>query len=284
MNSLSVRKLQELFAQRSHRITEVFLQKTQIFYVLLFCEKYRNFFMVDLRSLPLHYDETSREYYVTNIYETELPNINIESISSLYSFKESQVSPPAYISAQLQKERLQRVHFNMSSYMKLAYFVSTYLIQNDVTYQIENVRYSEHFGIYSVSIDDYYVHHSTISQDLFRKYNELFDFVYSNIVRQSSSLSSLFKNVKSIQSSTNMMKGRLESFQKYSHMSASIYQRVYSRKHLHSMLIHVIDILFLIFRSQTEFVLKTEDKYYSITFHTNNILERLQEQPRMDPI
>ena len=181
MNSLSVRKLQELFAQRSHRITEVFLEKTQILYVLLFCEKYRNFFMVDLRSLPLHYDEATREYHVTNIHETELPEINWDALSSLYSFKESQVTPPSYVSAQLQKERLQRVHFHVSSYMRLAYFVSTYLLQPEVIFQIENVRYSEHFAIYSVSIDDYYVHHSTISQDLSRKYNELFDFVYGNI-------------------------------------------------------------------------------------------------------
>ncbi len=284
MNSLSVRKLQELFAQRSHRITEVFLQKNQILYVLLFCEKYRNFFMVDLRSLPLHNDENCRDYHVTNIYETELPEINWDALSSLYSFKESQVTPPSYISAMLQKERLQRVHFHISSYMKLAYFVSTYLLQPEVIFQIENVRYSEHFAIYSVSIDDYYVHHSTISQDLFRKYNELFDFVYSNIMKQSSSLNGLFKNIKSIQTSINTMKTRLESFQRYTHISSSIYQRVYSRKHLQSMLIHVIDMLFLIFRAQTEFVLKTEDKYYSLTFHTNSILECLQDQSSMNPI
>lgn len=284
MNSLSVRKLRDLFSQRSHRITEIFIQDTQIFYVLLFCEKYRNFFMVDLRSLPLHYDETTREYHVTNIHETELPDINWDALSSLYSFKESQVTPPSYVSAQLQKERLQRVHFHISSYMRLAYFVSTYLLQPEVIFQIQNVRYSEHFAIYSVSIDDYYVHHSTISQDLSRKYSELFDFVYGNIMRQSSSLNNLFKNVKSIQSSINTMKTHLEMFQKYTHMSASIYQRVHLKKHLHSMLIHVIDILFLIFRAQTEFVLKTEDKYYSLTFHTNSILECLQDQSAMNPI
>jgi hypothetical protein len=240
--------------------------------------------MVDLRSLPLHNDENCRDYHITNIYETDLPEINWDALSSLYSFKESQVTPPAYVAAMLQKERLQRVHFHMSSYMRLTYFVSTYLLQPEVVFQIENVRYSEHFAIYSVSIDDYYVHHSTISQDLFRKYNELFDFVYSNIMKQSSSLNGLFKNIKSIQTSINNMKSRLDSFQRYTHISSSIYQRVYSRKHLQSMLIHVIDMLFLIFRAQTEFVLKTEEKYYSLTFHTNCILECLQDQSSMNPI
>ena len=62
MNTLSIKKLQELLHQNSHRIIDVFIYKNNVLYLLILCEKYRHFFILDLKSLPILYIENDEKF------------------------------------------------------------------------------------------------------------------------------------------------------------------------------------------------------------------------------
>lgn len=281
MNTLSIRKLHELLDHQQHRIVEIFTTKSQIHYALCFCQQYRNFFMIDLHTLPMLYDpsdDKSDEYLVTQIHSTSLPDFDLDVISQLYSLDKSIPLPDSF-SIILQKQRMSKIPVHAHTYFKLLFYASTCIFHEDHVFQVEHVRYNESFTLYCVSIDDYYIHQSTLSRDLFKKYEDLFDFMHSNINRQSQVLTLLFRNAKLIQQTCNEMTTRLEKMQKYNHFVSSLYQRVAGRQHLSRILVRIIEVMFTIFRVQAEYLMNVERKYFTLTFHSHCVIDAMMSTP-----
>lgn len=277
MNTLSIRKLHELLQQQHHRVMELYTTRSQIQFVLVFCEQYRNFFMIDLRALPMLADERLEEYTITPIHETTLSDIGMETLSGLYSVEKNNESIPPHFFPLLQKQRMCKIPIHAQSYMKLAFYASSCIFHLDSTFQIEHVRYTENFSVYCVSVDDYYIHQTTLSRDLFKKYEDLFQFMQTSIHRQSNVLSLLFKNTKLVQHTSEAMSLRLEKMQKYTHVTSSLYQRVQSKPHLSNILPRIIDIMWNVFRIQSEYLLQVEQQYFTLTFHTQCILDAMEK-------
>lgn len=271
MNTLSVRKLQELLYQQRHKVIESFVCEKQIYYVLVLCEKYRNFFMIDLTSLPIPFEDRSDEYIVTPIHNTRLPELSYDAMSSLYSHHINDENIPKHFRLYLQKHRMDKVPFLIHSYLKLCFFGSTYMMYLDNVFQIEHVRHPQDFTIYCVSVDDYYIHQSTISQDLFNAFEKLFDFIQQNVVRQSNVLCHIFKNTTPITQSIQYMNQELAKFQRYSSIISSLYTRATLTKR-HSVLNMIIEIMYTIFRTLSEYLLHLEHKFYTLTVHSRMIL------------
>lgn len=280
MNTLSIRKLHELLYQQRHRIMELFVCQGQIQYIVAFCEHYRNFFMIDLRTLPMVYDDDkAQELAVTTMHPTTLPSLDMDHVSSMYAFRHDQsrasVLPP-YVVRMLQKERMDRVPFHMNSYMKLAYHACTYLMHLDTTFQLEHVRYPDDFAIYCVSVDDYYIHQSTLSHDLFKRYEQLFDFIIGNVARQSNVLMALFKNNRLVQHNLQVTTSTLEKYQRYVHLCSSLFQRASHQKRF-TLLNTIIEVMFSVHRAQFQYILQTEERVYTMTLHSQRIMEMLSE-------
>lgn len=275
MNTLSIRKLHDLLHQQHHRVVEIFTTKTHIQFVMCFCEQYRNFFMIDLSSLPMLADEKTDEYLITQIHNTALPTIGMEVISQLYTMEKTCGDVPPHFSVILQKERMAKISVHANSYFKLLFYGSTCLFHDNNVYQIEHVRYNEQFTMYCVSIDDYYIHQSTLSRDLFKKYEELFDFMRTNIQRQSNVLAMLFRNSKLVKQTCDEMTSQLEKMQKYNHFVSSMYQRVHGRNHLSKILSRIIEVVFTIYRVQSEYLLNVENKYFTLTFHSRCVIDAM---------
>lgn len=278
MNSLSIRKLQDLLQQQHHRVIEIFTTRTQIQYVLCFCEQYRNFFMIDLRSLPMLIDDYTDEILVTQIHSTSIPVIGIDAISHLYSMEKPNENIPPHLSILMQKERMSKIPVHANSYFKLAFYGSTCIFFLDDVYQVEHVRYNEQFTLYCVSIDDYYIHQSTLSRDLFKKYEELFEFMHSSIQRQSGVLVMLFRNTKLVKQTCDAMSSQLDKMQKYNHFVYSMYQRVHGRQHLAKIITRIIEVMFTIYRVQSEYLLDVERKYFTLTFHSRCVIDAMMSK------
>jgi hypothetical protein len=231
--------------------------------------------MIDLRSLPMLYDDSIQDFSVTSIVPSSLPDIGVDLISHLYTMDEQKVIPP-YFFPYIQHERISKIPFHVNSYLKMLIFSSNYMFHTHNTFQIEHIRHPETFGVYTVSVDDYYIHQSTLSEDLFKKYEEFFEFIHTNMIRESNVLSLLLKNASIVEKNIKHMNEQLEKYQRNSHYVSSIYQRVFSQKHLHSLLPKVIDVVFVIFRVQFQYLLSLENQYYSLTFHGRNILSNLK--------
>jgi len=274
MNTLSIPKLQELLYQQRHRIIELFVTKTQIQYLVVLCEHYRNFFMIDLRTLPMLYDEDRvQEFIITPIHSTSLPSFDTNEVLSSFYKNTSTTIPPHFI-ATLQKERMENIHFHINSYLKLVYYSSSYLFHIDSIFQIEHVRYPENFGMYCISVDDYYIHQSTLSHDLFKRYEQLSQFISQNVIRQSNILMTLFKKPALFQQTLVHMNNTLEKYQRYQHLISSIFQKItLSRKF--SIIPNVIEVMFLIYRHQFQYLLEMEHKFYTLTLHSSMILQSL---------
>jgi len=274
MNTLSIRKLHELLYQQHHRVVELFTTRTQIQYVLCFCEQYRNFFMIDLRSLPMLCDERTEDYVITQIHTTTLPNVGIEAISQMYSFEKNH-EIPSHLTVLLQKERMSNIPVHSNSYFKLLFYGSNCLFHGEEVFQIEHVRYHENFSVYCISVDDYYIHQSTLSRDLFKKYEELFEFMHTNIHRQANVLGILLRNTKLVKETCDDMICQLDKMQKYNHFVASLYQRVQGKPHLSKILSRVVEVMWTIYRVQSEYLLHVEKKYFTLTFHSRCIIDAL---------
>lgn len=275
MNTLSIRKLHELLQQQQHHVVELFTTRTQIQFVLVFCQQYRNFFMIDLRNLPMLSDDRTDECLITQIHETTLPDIGIETISQLYAMDRENGNVPPHFFPLLQKERMAKIPIHAHSYFKLAFYASTYIFHCDSVFQVEHVRYTESFSVYCVSVDDYYIHQSTLSKDLFKKYEELFEFMHTNIHRQANVLSMLFRNAKLVKQATDNMTQQLEKMQKYTHFTSSLYQRVHGHRHLHKILLRIVDVMWTVFRVQSQYLLDVEQQYFTLTFHSRCIIQAL---------
>ena len=278
MNTLSIRKLHELLYQQRHRIIELFICQGQIQYILAFCEHYRNFFMIDLRTLPMVYDDDkTQDLMITTMHPTSLPALDMEHFTSLYAFqsvREGGKTLPPYLITLLQKERMDRIPFHVNSYLKLAYYACTYFMHLDAIFQIEHVRYGEGFGVYCVSVDDYYIHQTTLSHDLFKRYEQLYEFVSSNMVRQSNVLVALFKNGQAIQHQMQQISQTLEKYQRYVHLTSSLFQRATLTKRF-SLLGAIIEVMYSIHRMQFQYVLQVENRFYTMTLHSQRIVEAL---------
>lgn len=277
MNTLSVRKLHELLYTQRHRMAELYVSRGQIQYILAFCEHYRNFFMIDLRTLPMVYDDDkAQELAVTTMHPTTLPGVERDLITSMYAFQSGRDHHqlPEYITSSLQKERMDRIPFHVNSYLKLAYYGCTYLMHLDATFQLEHVRYPERFAVYCVSVDDYYIHQSTLSHDLFKRYEQLCEFISTNVARQSNILMALFKNQQVIQENMKRTLQTLEKYQRYVHITSSLFQRAMETKRW-NMVNAIIEVMYSIHRAQLEYILQTEDKFYTMTLHSQRIIDVL---------
>lgn len=264
---------------------ELYVCRGQIQYILAFCEHYRNFFMIDLRTLPMVYDDDkAQELAITTMHPTTLPSLEMEHVTCLYAFQSTRdrgPTLPPYLVAFLQKERMDRIPFHVNSYLKLAYYTCTYLMHLDTVFQLEHVRYGEGFGVYCVSVDDYYIHQSTLSHDLFKRYEQLYEFVSGNMVRQSNVFMGMFKNTQLIQQQLQHITQMLEKYQRYVHVTSSLFQRAMLTKRF-TLLNTIIEVMYSIHRSQFQFILQTENKFYTMVLHSQRIMEALVQTKDSD--
>lgn len=267
MNSLSLKKLSALLQQNNHQIYNLFIFKNNIYFMTILCEKYRNFFLLDLRTLPLLYSSEDNNFKVYHLHSYEL-NINylkyIERIHDPNSFDDPDYK---WCTRSLQKKRFEILCKN-HAYINIGFFIDTLFIYSNYSFQIENQSISENFFIFIISINDYYIHQAILSQDIHKKYDALFEFILLNIKNQYHFISSIIKNTKKIDVIYKNIESENNNFQKRNHIISSIFEKIYHLSSKYPSFYHnCIDLMFLIFCAQSQFLLMNEDFFYNIHFH-----------------
>jgi hypothetical protein len=284
MNTLSIKKVQDLLHQNSHRILDVYIHKDHVRYLLILCEKYRHFFILDLKSLPIIYienDEKFKEFKVHNIHHTELPYIDINSFSNLYengiqydsNIKKEFDSNYIINHYQIQKKRLDLLFKN--DYLHFIFFIKTFIIDINSNFQFENIQTNENFFLFSVYLDDYYIHQHTISNNLYKHSEYIFEYIFSNIKSQYNYIQLNLKNTKKINDYYLTLNLKISKYQKQFHIISSLFQKVYDNPLLYTKKRQIIDVLYLIYRNQHEFILEQEELFFQIFYHLNMMLKKM---------
>lgn len=267
MNTLSIQKLSDLFTINSHRILEIYMYKNNARFITIMCEKYLNIFMIDLKTIPLTFSPTTDKYNVFKLHPTEIqyPSQNIYQYIMDKSYH-NELQLKLY-----QKKRLDD-HYKSDKYHPI-YFFSDLLLYSGHHFKIENYRHNLNFIMFCISIDDYYLHQNTISVDIHNHYEYFFNNVSKNIEIQEKIITTILKYSIDI----HEFRMSLNKYQKYRYTISSIFNRSLEFQNYKHLQPNIIQLIYFIFRSQSDFFFHYENKLYLLFFHISQIRLLLQK-------
>lgn len=266
MNTLSLHKLTELFNCNSHRILEIYIYKNNIRFINILCEKYLNIFFIDMKTIPLTFSLNSHiTTFTLHSKEILYPTMNI------YQFLTNEIHHNQLQIQLYQKKRLDDT-YKTDIYHPI-FFFNDLLLYSTYHFNIENYRQNMNNIMFCISIDDYYLHQNRISMDIYNRYEQFYGSVNKNIHMQEKIITTLLKYNLDIDEFSDMM----SKYLKYRHVISSIFQRSIEFSSYHHLQPTIIKLILYIFRSQSDFFTRYENKLYLLFFHISQIRLLLQK-------
>lgn len=268
MNSFSIDKLSALLQSNGHEIVETLVYKNHIRYLVLFCKRFRHFFMMEIRNIPIAYGKSVSEFQTSYaLYQIERPVIKSNNAYH---------SPPSVTEEShtryFQKQRLDTLFKH--DVFSIALLTESKLWHDKYCFQIESFKHQETFLVWNISLDDYYLQQSGVSVSVHERYSKMSEFVGKNVRTQCEYLSSMLKNEDVLRQLLVAFSVKQEKFEKQFHLASTMFNKSLRLIKPNIAMHHkIIDVLYQLFRKQSEFLLSNENIFFNVLYHVQGIKE-----------